>query len=302
MGSITLNAGGAGLEVVPAAGGAVTRYWLDRGGATWEWLRPAPAGALGRGDPYDVAAAFPLVPFSNRIRDGRFRFGGRAVVLPANRPPERHSIHGHGWQTRWTPLDVSASTALLEYRHAAGAWPWAYRASQRFVVTPASLTVELTLSNESDGPMPAGLGWHPYFPRTPRTTLTAVVGAMWRTDDEAMPTALVPPPATADLTGGVTADRVALDNCFAGWRRRAVIEWRESRTRLTMTATPPLDFLVVYTPADRPYFCVEPVSHVTDAFNLAAAGRTDAGVHALPAGATLRASVVLTPELDEGQA
>jgi len=301
MGSITLNAGGAGLEVVPAAGGAVARYWLDRGGATWEWLRPAPSGALGRGDPYDVAAAFPLVPFSNRIRDGRFRFGGREVVLPANRPPERHSIHGHGWQTRWTPADVSASTALLEYRHPAGAWPWAYRATQRFVLTPASLTVELMLSNESDASMPAGLGWHPYFPRTPRTTLTAAVGAMWLADDEAMPTALVAPLATADVTGGMTADPVALDNCFVGWRRRASIEWPEPNTRLSMTAAPPLDFLVVYTPAGRPYFCVEPVSHVTDAFNLAAAGRTDAGVHTLPPGATLRASVTLTPEVDEDQ-
>jgi aldose 1-epimerase len=149
--------------------------------------------------------------------------------------------------------------------------------------------------------MPAGLGWHPYFPRMPRTTITAVVAAMWRTDDAAMPTALVPLPVTADLTGGVTADRVALDNCFVGWSRRAVIEWAEPGTqptmaRLTMTAAPPLDFLVVYTPADRPYFCVEPVSHVTDAFNLAAAGRTDAGVHTLPPGATLRAAVTLTPE------
>ena len=41
--------------------------------------------------------------------------------------------------------------------------------------------------------MPAGLGWHPYFPRTPRTTLTADVHAMWQTDDEVMPTAVAAP-------------------------------------------------------------------------------------------------------------
>ena len=73
-------------------------------------------------------------------------------------------------------------TARLEYRHPAGAWPWAYHATQRFTLTPSGLTVELSLSNQSAAPMPAGLGWHPYFPRTPRVTITADVRAMLLTD------------------------------------------------------------------------------------------------------------------------
>ena len=63
-----------------------------------------------------------------------------------------------------------------------------------------------------------------------------------------------------------------------------------------MTAEPPLDFLVVYTPPGRPFFCVEPVSHVTDAFNLAAAERGDTGARALERGETLRAVVRLSLE------
>jgi aldose 1-epimerase len=65
---------------------------------------------------------------------------------------------------------------------------------------------------------------------------------------------------------------------------------------VVMTAEAPLDFLVVYTPPGRPFFCVEPVSHVTDAFNLAAAGRTDTGSRALAPGETLRAAVTLSLE------
>ena len=180
--------------------------------------------------------------------------------------------------------------------HPAGAWPWAYRATQRFTLTPAALVVELALSNESDAAMPAGLGWHPYFPRTPRTTITAGVRAIWLTDSELMPTALLAQPSVADLARGMTGDVIARDNCFAGWSRRAVIEWPELGTRLTMTAEPPLDFLVVYTPAGRPYCCLEPVSHVTDAFNLAAAGRRDVGLHVLEPGEHLRTTITLTPE------
>jgi aldose 1-epimerase len=293
MDLITLRAGGAGLVLAPAAGGSVTRYWIDRGRASWELLRrlttPQP------GDPFE-SAAFALVPYSNRIRAGRFSFRGCDVRLPLNRPPERHSIHGLGWQTVWRPLHVREQEATLQFRHDAGAWPWAFGATQHFTLEPSRLTVALALTNESDAAMPAGLGWHPYFPRTPRTKLTADVQAMWLTDDEVMPTTLAAPTGEADLSRGALVDAVALDNCFAGWRRRAVIEWPEADTRVVMTAEAPLDFLVVYTPRGRPLFCVEPVSHVTDAFNLAAAGRSDAGARTLEPGETLRAVVTLKVE------
>jgi aldose 1-epimerase len=230
---ITLRADGAGLTVAPAVGGAVTRYWLERDGTTWEWLRPIPAEAVRDHRP-DLASAFPLVPYSNRIREGRFTFRDRAVVLPLNRPPERHAIHGHGWQSAWCPVHVGPAEVRLEYRHAASAWPWPYRATQHFTLTPARLTVTLTLTSEGDTPMPAGLGWHPYFPRTRRTTITADVRS-------------------------------------------------------------PLDYLVVFTPPGRPFFCAEPVSHVTDAFNLADAGRADTGRQVLEPGATIETAITLAP-------
>ncbi len=292
MDVITLDAGDARVTLLPALGGAVARYWIGHGATTWECLRPTLAPALAGGDPYETAA-FALVPYSNRIRNGRFRFRGTEVALPLNRPPERHSIHGHGWQMAWTPTEVRASEARLEYQHAAGAWPWAYRAIQRVSLTPSRLTVELAIVNESDRAMPAGLGWHPYFSRTPRTTLTADVGAMWRTDAEMLPTALGPPP---DLARGLSADAVALDNVFVGWRHRAEIRWPERRARIVMTAEAPLDCLVVYAPPGRNFLCVEPVSHVTDAFNLAERGRTDTGMRVLEPGEALRASVTLTPD------
>jgi len=119
---------------------------------------------------------------------------------------------------------------------------------------------------------------------------------MWLTDDEVMPTTLTPSRAEADLSRGVKVDAVGLDNCFVGWSRRAAIEWPEPGMRLVLAAEAPLDFLVVYTPPGRPFFCVEPVSHVTDAFNLAAAGRTDTGARTLAPGETWRAVLTLTVE------
>ena len=296
MEPITLRAAGAGLTLAPAVGGAVTRYWWEGDGGAWEWLRPTSPSALRDGHVHRTAA-FPLVPFSNRIRAGRFVAGGRAVTLPLNRAREPHTIHGHGWQARWQVVDAGPSEARLEYRHAPSDWPWAYRATQRFALTPAALTVELALTNESDAPMPAGLGWHPYFPRAAGTRLTAEVRAVWLTDRETMPTTLAPPAAGGDLSRGIAVDTTRLDNCFVGWSRRAIVEWPERGARLVMTAEAPLDYLVVFTPPGRRFFCAEPVSHVTDAFNLAEAGHPDTGRHLLAPGATLSATITLTPSL-----
>ena len=51
-----------------------------------------------------------------------------------------------------------------------------------------------------------------------------------------------------------------------------------------------------YTPPGLDFLCAEPVSHATDAFNRAAAGRTDTGARALEPGETLAAAVTLTVE------
>jgi aldose 1-epimerase len=144
--------------------------------------------------------------------------------------------------------------------------------------------------------MPAGLGWHPYFPRTAGTTLTARVTGLWQTDAEVLPVACVAPTPDGDPGRGLLVDRVALDNAFVGWDGRAVVAWPERGVRLRLGTRGPLGTLVVYTPPGESFFCAEPVSHITDAFNLAAAGRTDTGMLTLAPGESVRASLALVPE------
>ena len=55
-----------------------------------------------------------------------------------------------------------------------------------------------------------------------------------------------------------------------------------------------MPYLVVYTPADKPFFCVEPVSHVNNAIQMTEP--TAHGLCDLAAGATLEASFRLEVE------
>ena len=293
---ITLRAGRASVGIAPGIGGSITHFrWLD-GAHLHDWLRPATADDLAARTA-DRLACFPLVPVSNRIRDGRFAFGAHAVSLPLNQWPQPHAEHGHGWQSAWSVVAREDDRLTIEYDHAAGAWPFPYRARQAFALTADELRVTLSIDNRGRETMPAGLGLHPYFPRTGRCTLAAAVDAMWATDAEVMPTQLVgADPRLADGSGLPIAEAV-LDNAFTGWRRQATIQWPERGASLALDADPPLGFLVVYTPLGEDYFCAEPVSHCTDAFNFAAQGRGDTGMLTLMPGASLGSTVRFRPAL-----
>jgi aldose 1-epimerase len=120
---------------------------------------------------------------------------------------------------------------------------------------------------------------------------------MWATDAEVMPTTLVDPDPRLGSSEGLLVDAVALDNAFTGWHRPATIRWPGRGARLRLEATAPLDFLVVYAPPAESYFCAEPVSHCTDAFNLAAQAIDDTGMLVLEPGASVSATVRLRPAL-----
>ena len=137
------------LELCPAIGGCITAL-RHRGR---DVLRPASARFFAQRDPRE-AASFPLVPFSNRIADGRFAFGGAVHQLDRNSPPEPHAIHGHGWQHAWTVREASARAAALEFAHRVVNTPFDYRATQSFALTADSLTVTLEIANTGGTPMP----------------------------------------------------------------------------------------------------------------------------------------------------
>ena len=291
---IHLRAGRAQVEIAPRAGGAIAAFRWDVSGAHVNWLRPATAEAIRDRDPEGMAC-FPVVPYSNRIRDGRFSFEGRKIQLPAQSGIDAHCEHGHGWRSAWSVVAHDGSTARLLHRYPAGqSWPWPYVAEQLFVLTDENLAVTVTLTNIGDRPMPCGLGLHPYFPATKLTRLSARVTLMWETDAEVLPTRLVVPAQAENPTSGVVISNATLDNAFTGWTGEAEISWPETGARLSMTADAPLRVLVVYTPAGADYFCAEPVSNITDAANLAAT-RTDTGLLTLQPGHSVCATVRFIP-------
>lgn len=210
-------------------------------------------------------ANFPLVPFVNRIRDGRFSFRGREISLSLNLPGDASPLHGQGWTSPWQVVRLEAREAELVFQHSAGEWPWAYEARQIFTLDDGGLTMALHCTNRSDEPMPCGLGHHPYFPCTAETRLDTEVESVWTIDDKVLPVEKVWAEGRYDLKDRLVCGQ-NLDHGFGGWGGTARISDPALPFRIEIRSND-AKFFQVYSPAEGGIFVAEPVTHANAALN-----------------------------------
>lgn len=287
---IELSHEGFELGLVPEAGGSVA--WLRWGGI--DLLRAARGRLDGEADPLDMAA-FPMFPFSGRIDHGRFLWNGREVCLAPNFAPEPHAIHGHGWMNPWHVVEATEMSAHLQFHYKPGDWPWAYLAEQRFMLSPGGLSLDLRLTNLSTETMPAGIGWHPYFPRGD-ARLFADVARVWPPGANKLPGPSRQPGAGEHLFENPSVSALNLDHPFETRDGVAEIEWASRQLTLRIQSDRELRHLIVFAPPGQNFFCAEPASHVPDMVNMPA-HMANTGLVALAPGETLAASISLWPRL-----
>lgn len=263
------------LVVAPERGGSILRFdWHEE-----PLLRPACGSAIT-----DVAC-FPLVPFSNRIANGRFTIGTREIRLSPNFPGSLpHPLHGFGWQSPWQVLWQTGRELAIEHTHHAGEWPWDYTAQQTFTVDDEGLTVELSVRNASDDPMPAGLGFHPYFPCTAHTRYRGLHRGEWRNNADCLPLALDLRDRPLDWWDGKPVCTRSVDTVYTSRTGSLEIVWPDRNLFCMMECADELAHTVVLSAAGQDFFCVEPVTNLTDAFNRP-------GLQLLDKGGCLRVSI-----------
>jgi aldose 1-epimerase len=290
-----IGAGPLAAGVTPACGGRLTSLRLQRSQGAVDILRPASPRALAQGEPYGMAG-FPLVPYSGPIFGGGFSQAETFHALARNSPAEPVTTHGEGWVSAWSIVDSGADRLLLRFDHrpSPGRFPFAYRALLEYRVHPAGLDIDVTLINRDYRPMPAGFGFHPYFPRGANTRLTFDATGCWPPDAaEAVNQGCGPLPPALDFAAGQPIDEFVIDRCFEGWDGRALLEQPDDGLAVEITADPVFGKLQIYSPCDYPYVCVEPVSNANDGFNRAAAGVAGHGVVTLDPGRRLTGRVGL---------
>ena len=254
-----LTAGEYRLLLAPERGGSILAFdWQGEA-----LFRPVCGPSI-----LDVAC-FPLVPFSNRIAFGRFQAHGMDVQLAPNFPgsDDPHTLHGYGWLSPWTVQSYGPCVATIGHHHRADGWPWSYYAEQRFELAEDGLTIALSVTNLSDSLMPAGLGIHPYLPRVPDAVYRGYHRGEWQNNEDCLPQRLDERDCAIDWwQGGAVAQR-EVDTVYTNRHGPISILWPSRDLSLQINPNEALPHTVVYTPKDQNFFCIEPVSHSTNALN-----------------------------------
>lgn len=256
---LTLGAGDYRIDIDPRRGGSVLQF-------DWNGM---PLFRRDKGPSVLDAACFPLVPFSNRIAFGRFQAGKRTVTLAPNFPgtDHPHTLHGFGWLSQWKVMQADESSATLEHLYPGGEWPWPYRAEQRFVLSGEGLSMTLSIVNLGEEEMPTGLGFHPYFPCDADTVYHGLHRGEWQNSADCLPEQLDLRAEALDWWGGAAVTRRSVDTVYTNRVGPLRIDWPGRGLSLEMTPDAAFRHTVVYTPEDAGFFCVEPVTHSTDALN-----------------------------------
>ena len=223
-----------------------------------------------------------LLPWPNRLADGRYEFAGQTLQLPMDELETQTAIHG---LVRWANWQVTAeaagrATASL-LLHPRPGYPFTLAIELTYVLDDAGLSVRTLARNEGAVPLPFGVGYHPYL-----TAGTPVVDAAWlrlaagrflEVDARLLPTGRSTQVAGSDrdFRQARPIGELQLDTCFTDLERdeqgRAWVELGAGR-RVRLWLDRAYEFVQLFTgdtlPAERRRqgLAVEPMSCAANAF------------------------------------
>jgi aldose 1-epimerase len=280
------------VEILPAYGGSLTRFDYKLAEQRIPILRRCEEGLVDQLLPLD-ASCFPLLPYSNRLRDGRFEIGDRAYQHSLNCPPEKHSSHGDAWMRQWRIGGLSGSHIEL-LLDPADNQPIKYLASQIVRLEKSTVSIQVQVTNKDDVRAPFGMGIHPYFRRSPDAQLACHLDRQWELDAELMPLRNVANPLKVKMASGILVKDLPEAGAFYSTSTNARIVWPSSGLRLDIESSPRVRHAIIWCPTGQDFFCYEPVSHMIDGFNMKQAGVRDTGIRFLDPGQSLAATWTLS--------
>ena len=144
---------------------------------------------------------------------------------------------------------------------------YAYRAVQEFAAEPAGWRWRFAVRTAASAPAPFGIGLHPWFERDADVELGSGRRDFYLEEPEHVAGDRVGLPAELDFADGRHLPARWRNNDYGGWAGRAVIRYPSRGVHLGIAAEPVFGHLMLYADPTKPFFCVEPQSHASGAFN-----------------------------------
>src|SRR3984957_12576296 len=201
-----------------------------------------------------------LAPWPNRLADGRYEYNGVRAQAALDEPERRNAIHG---LVRWMPWTLQTrhqnQLSLRLQLHPSPGYPFSLLLEIEYHVGREGLTVTTRAQSLEEGPIPFGLGFHPYLTAGPETVDGAILHLPAHhtldVDDRGLPTgAMTPVEGTGrDFTVSRFVGPAVLDTAFTTLDReadgmaRASLDAPAGAAGCTLWVDPGFPYLMVYT-------------------------------------------------------
>ena len=170
-----------------------------------------------------------LVPWPNRLRDGRYSYAGVEHQVPLNEPDRSTALHGLVAHARFTPAPdeppTDVSVTLLHDLVPTDGYPFPLRIRVTYTLADAGLGVTVSTTNLGTEPAPYGIGFHPWLSPggAPVDECTLQVDAARRVtvDERLLPTGTELLASSYDLREARKLTGIALDDAFVDALRDA---------------------------------------------------------------------------------
>ena len=240
-------------------------------------------------EPFDESVSPPmgcgivLVPWPNRIREGRWMLDGKPQQLDLTDPGYKQATHGLLRNTAYRLAAQSSDTiTLVAPVFPQHGYPFLLHTSVTYQISEDGLEVTHAIENLSDAPAPVAVGAHPYFRigdvPTADLTLTVPAATRFELDDTLLPIAEHPVDGDFDLRGGRRLGDVDLNvtlGALPDGPNSSVLTAPDGRS-LEVWHDEKFRYVQVYTPRNFPLLtggtglavAIEPMTAAPDAFNL----------------------------------
>ena len=265
---------GAFTAVVTEVGATLRSLQKDGVEILWTFDEDAtPKGCAGQ----------QLLPWPNRIRDGRYTFDGVEHQLDITEVPRNVALHGLAVHVPWKLVSQTDDSVVLEaIIYPQRGWDGLLKATIKHALTEEGLEVEVTAENIGDERLPYGYGAHPYVAADLSTTvLRTPFRKELLVDERLLPRAVSAVTEEHDFRDPRPLDDTTFDTAFVDPEGAWEVAVTTDRHTVTFWADDTMKWGQIFTNPTRTGIAVEPMTCGPDAFN---EGPTSAGVIVLEPG------------------
>lgn len=255
-------------SVIPSLGGMLNGFSLGN----FEVVDGIEINEAGVEDYLNTYKSSLLLPYPNRIANGRFEFRGRRHQMSCNEKALGNSLHGFIYNKTFEVVSAETKSNQAElvisfsYSGDTAGFPYSFKTELTYSLdSDGKMTCCCEVSNSGKDVIPIGLGWHPYFDmgqKVNRLSLKFDTVTHWEVDDKMIPTmdtVIIDP-----ISGNIGEDEY--DGCFT--LENPIIELAtEEGKKLIMDCGEDFPYLQVYTPPHRKSIAIEPMTCPPDVYN-----------------------------------